>query len=306
MKSKTPKKLITGANGQIGTELTAALRSQYGDDSVIASDIKLPASAKGAFRELDVVNKTALQALVQEEGITEIYHLAASLSAVAEKQPVRAWELNMQGLLNVLDAAKIDRLKVFWPSSIAVFNRQVQMQPSTVYGISKVAGELWCQYYYQQYGVDVRSLRYPGLISYTAPPGGGTTDYAVDIFHQALKHRQYKSFIKAHTALPMMYMPDAVQATLQLMEAPAEKLTVRTSYNIHALTFTPEQLAAEIEKQLPSFKMFYQPDSRQQIADNWPASVNDKSARDDWGWAPQYDLSTMVRDMLHNLKQQNS
>jgi nucleoside-diphosphate-sugar epimerase len=312
------KILVIGACGQIGTELTLALKAKFGNDAVLAADIKLLADVPFCLRpyvKLNVMDKLELRTLILKEKITTVYHLAAMLSATGEKQPLVAWDLNMQGLLNVLDIAKSDRLKVFWPSSIAVFGptgpkafspQHAITEPSTVYGISKVAGELWSQYYFQQYGVDVRSIRYPGLISYSAPPGGGTTDYAVDIFHQALKHRQYTSFIKPHTTLPMMYMADAVRATLELMDAPAEKLTVRTGYNVHALSFTPEQLAAEITRHLPAFKMYYQPDGRQMIADSWPASVNDKHARDDWGWEPQYDLPAMVSDMLYNLKQQNS
>jgi len=308
------KILITGANGQIGTELTAALRSRYGDDSVIASDIKLPAFAKGTFRELDVVNKTALQALVQDEGITEIYHLAASLSAIAEKQPVRAWELNMQGLLNILDVAKIDELKVFWPSSIAVFgdhapktfcSQHTVTQPRTVYGISKAAGENWCRYYYDQYGVDVRSIRYPGLISHTAQPGGGTTDYAVEIFHQAIKNRQYTCYLKSHTTLPMMYMADAIRATLELMDAPAGGLTVRTSYNVAAMSFSPGELEVAIRKQLPAFRIDYRHDFRQAIADSWPTSINDHHARKEWGWQSEYDLERMVTDMFEHLQRNN-
>ncbi|SDE85369.1 Nucleoside-diphosphate-sugar epimerase [Mucilaginibacter pineti] len=303
------KILVIGACGQIGTELTAALRQRYGQTAVIAADIT------GADVQLNVMDKVALHSLVLKEKVVEIYHLAAMLSASGEQQPTKAWELNMQGLLNVLNVAKTDQLKVFWPSSIAVFGpsspkafapQHSVAEPSTVYGISKVAGELWCQYYHAQYGVDVRSLRYPGLISHTAQPGGGTTDYAVDIFHQALKHRQYTNFIKAHTAMPMMYMPDAIRATLELMDAPAEKLSIRTGYNVHALSFTPEQLAAEITKHLPAFKMYYKPDFRQQIADSWPASVNDKCARDDWGWQPYYDLSGMVTDMLKNLSSRSA
>ncbi|RKR79988.1 nucleoside-diphosphate-sugar epimerase [Mucilaginibacter gracilis] len=312
------KILVIGACGQLGTELTAALRAKYGQDQVLAADIRPLADTPFDSRPyvlLNVMDKLELRTLVLKEKIGVVYHLAAMLSASGEKQPLVAWDLNMKGLLNVLDIAKSDQLKVFWPSSIAVFGptgpkafspQYAITEPTTAYGISKVAGELWCHYYSEQYGVDVRSIRYPGLISHSALPGGGTTDYAVDIFHQALKYRQYTSFIKAHTALPMMYMEDAVRATLELMDAPVEKLTVRTGYNVHALSFTPEQLAMEIEKHLPTFKMFYKPDSRQLIADSWPTSVDDRHARNDWGWQPQYDLPAMVRDMLHNLKYLNS
>ncbi|WP_426582643.1 NAD-dependent epimerase/dehydratase family protein [Mucilaginibacter sp. R-33] len=308
------KILITGANGQIGTELTVALRERYGSNQVIGSDIKRPvANHDHTFQVLDVLNKTAIQALVQDEGITEIYHLAASLSAVAEKQPLRAWELNMQGLLNVLDTAKIDQLKVFWPSSIAVFgdhapkafcSQHTITQPRTVYGISKAAGENWCRYYYDNYGVDVRSIRYPGLISHTAQPGGGTTDYAVEIFHQAIKNRQYTCYLKPHTTLPMMYMADAVRATLELMEAPSLGLTVRTSYNVAAMSFSPGELEAAIRKHLPAFRADYRPDFRQTIADSWPTGINDHQARHDWSWMPRYDLPDMVNDMLVRLRQE--
>ncbi|EHQ24619.1 NAD-dependent epimerase/dehydratase family protein [Mucilaginibacter paludis] len=309
------KILVIGACGQIGTELTAALRLKYGQDQVLAADVRPLADTpfdSPPYVQLNFMDKMELRTLVLKEKIGVVYHLAAMLSASGEKQPLVAWDLNMKGLLNVLDIAKSDQLKVFWPSSIAVFGptgpkafspQHAITEPTTAYGISKVAGELWCRYYFDQYGVDVRSIRYPGLISYAALPGGGTTDYAVDIFHQALKYRQYTSFIKAHTALPMMYMADAVRATLELMDARAEKLTVRTGYNVHALSFTPEQLAMEIERHLPTFKMFYKPDSRQLIADSWPTSVDDRHARNDWGWQPEYDLSAMVTDMLTHLKQ---
>ena len=310
------KILVIGACGQIGTELCAALRKINGAENIIASDVKPLNDTPVAIRpyvQLNVLDKLSLHALILKEKITQVYHLAATLSATAEKQPLKSWDLNMQGLLNVLDIAKTDKLKVFWPSSIAVFGpngpkafspQHAVMEPSTVYGISKVAGELWCKYYHENYGVDVRSIRYPGLISYSAPPGGGTTDYAVDIFHQALKYRQYTCFLKAHTTLPMMYMADAINATVTLMDTNAERITVRTGYNIHALSFTPEQLAQEIAQHLPTFKMYYQPDSRQEIADSWPASVDDRHARHDWGWEPQYDLSAMVTDMLKNLKKE--
>lgn len=310
------KILVIGACGQIGTELCTALRKVNGAENVIASDVKLLNDTPFSIRpyvQLNVLDRHSLHMLILREKITQVYHLAATLSATAEKQPLKSWELNMQGLLNVLDIAKTDKLKVFWPSSIAVFGpngpkafspQHTVTEPSTVYGISKVAGELWCKYYHDTYGVDVRSIRYPGLIGHSAPAGGGTTDYAVDIFHQALRFRQYTCFLKPHTTLPMMYMEDAIKATLQLMDAPAERLTVRTGYNIHALSFAPEQLAQEIGKHLPTFKIYYQPDARQQIAEGWPASVDDRHARNDWGWQPQYDLSGMVADMFRNLKQE--
>lgn len=308
--------MIIGACGQIGTELCTALRRVHGAENVIASDVKLLSDTPFSIRpyvQLNVLDRHTLHSLILTERVTQVYHLAATLSATAEKNPLKSWELNMQGLLNVLDIAKTDKLRVFWPSSIAVFGpgapklgcpQQAVAEPSTVYGISKVAGELWCKYYHDTYGVDVRSIRYPGLISHSAPAGGGTTDYAVDIFHQALRYRQYTCFLKPHTTLPMMYMADAIRATLQLMAANAERLTVRTGYNIHALSFTPEQLAGEIARHLPSFKMYYEPDARQQIADSWPASLEDKAARHDWDWEPTYDLGAMVDDMLKHLKQQ--
>ena len=310
------KILIIGACGQIGTELCAALRKVNGAENVIASDVKVLNDTPFSIRpyvQLNVLDRVSLYTLILKEKITQVYHLAATLSATAEKHPLKSWELNMQGLLNVLDIAKTDGLKVFWPSSIAVFGpngpkafspQHTITEPSTVYGISKVAGELWCKYYHENYGVDVRSIRYPGLIGHSAPPGGGTTDYAVDIFHQALRFRQYTCFLKPHTTLPMMYMDDAIRATLTLMNAHSERLTVRTGYNIHALSFAPEQLAQEIQKHLPTFKMYYQPDSRQQIAESWPASVDDRYARHDWDWQPRYDLSAMVTDMFKNLKQE--
>ncbi|SDF15388.1 Nucleoside-diphosphate-sugar epimerase [Mucilaginibacter pineti] len=308
------KVLVIGACGQIGTELTTALRLKYGNENVIAADIRLLTDTEFRIRpyiQLSVLDKVSLHALVLREKITVIYHLAATLSATGEKQPLKAWDLNMQGLLNVLEIAKTDQLKVFWPSSIAVYGangpkafspQHSIMEPSTVYGISKVSGELWCKYYHEQYGVDVRSIRYPGLISYTAEPGGGTTDYAVDIFYHALKHRTYTCFLKPHTALPMMYMADAVRATMQLMEASNEKLTVRTGYNILGISFTPAQLAEAITKHLPVFTINYKPDRRQNIADSWPASVDDRHARHDWDWEPQYNLTTIVSEMLRNIK----
>lgn len=308
--------LVIGACGQIGTELTAALRARFGENEVIATDIfplsDTPFNLR-PYLKLSVLDKIELHALILKEKITTIYHLAAVLSATGEKHPIAAWDLNMQGLLNVLEIAKSSGVKVFWPSSIAVFGtgspraftpQHTITDPSTVYGISKNAGELWCKYYHDQYGVDVRCIRYPGLISYTALPGGGTTDYAVDIFHHALKHRHYTSYIKAHIALPMMYMADAVRATLELMAASAEKLTVRTGYNVQALSFTPQQLADEIAKHLPAFRIEYKPDARQQIAESWPMSVDDRHARRDWGWKPEYDLDATVREMLTNIGRQ--
>jgi nucleoside-diphosphate-sugar epimerase len=253
-----------------------------------------------------------LHVQVIRQGISQIYLLAAILSATGEKNPSLAWHLNMQSLLNVLDIAREEKLhKIYWPSSIAVFGptspkqdcpQQTVIEPSTVYGISKYAGEFWCNYYFNKFGVDVRSLRYPGLISYKSAPGGGTTDYAVEIFHEALEEKRYTSFLRKDTFLPMMYMPDAIRATIELMEAPAEKIKTRTSYNISAMSFSPEEIGAEIKKHIPAFTIGYEPDYRQQIADSWPQSIDDKEARAEWGWAHEYDLPAMTADMLENLQ----
>ncbi|MGB5654944.1 MAG: NAD-dependent epimerase/dehydratase family protein, partial [Robiginitalea sp.] len=293
--------VILGACGQIGTELTLALRSRYGSDSVIASDIREGTPQlmeSGPFVTLDATDFNALKELFTKTQVTEVYLMAAMLSATAEKSPARAWDLNMNSLLHVLELGRQGLYsKLFWPSSIAVFGPNTPKQntpqatvtePSTVYGISKKAGEGWAAYYHRKYGVDVRSIRYPGLISWKTQPGGGTTDYAVDIFHHALKNGSYECFLRENTALPMMYMSDAIQATLQLMEAPAEDLSVRTSYNLSALSFTPAELAQSIRVHLHDFKISYAPDSRQEIADSWPESIDDSQAQKDWGWKPQY------------------
>ena len=302
--------IITGANGQIGTELTSALRSRYGADRVMATDIRQPATADPYFHLLDVMDRDALRALVTDTGATVIYHLAAFLSASGEQRPMQAWDLNMQGLLNVLEVARETGCRVFWPSSIAVFGahapkvdcpQDTVTQPTTVYGISKGAGENWCSYYHRVYGVDVRSIRYPGLISHTAMPGGGTTDYAVDIFHHAVRGDAYTCFLKPDTVLPMMYMPDAVEGTIQLMEAPEASIRIRTAYNFAAFSFHPEQLAAAIRKHLPAFTWESRPDFRQQIADSWPQSIDDQCARNDWQWMPKYRLEDMVSEMLSAL-----
>lgn len=305
------KILVIGSKGQIGTELTAALRQYHGNSQVIAADLDMKDSELGEFNvRLNVLDKVALQALVINRKVTDVYHLAAILSAMGEKYPIRTWDVNMQGLLNVLEVAKTDRLKVFWPSSIAIFGKNAPKagcpqftvtEPETIYGISKLAGEQWCHYYFQQYGVDVRSLRYPGLISYSSKPGGGTTDYAVDIFHQAVQQGHYTSYLNPATQLPMMYMPDAIRATVQLMEAPEEIIRIRTSYNLSAMQFTPQQLGYEISKYLPGFKLFYKTDQRQSIADSWPGSIDDSSARKDWGWRPKYDLQEMTKEMIQHL-----
>ncbi|CAN5642284.1 NAD-dependent epimerase/dehydratase family protein [soil metagenome] len=308
------KILVIGASGQIGVELTLALRKIYGNASVVASDLREEnelLKGTGPYVSLDVMNKEMLHVQVIRQNITQIYLLAAILSATGEKNPNLAWSLNMQSLLNVLDIAKEEKIhKVYWPSSIAVFGptspkkncpQQTVIEPITVYGISKYAGEFWCNYYHQRWGLDVRSIRYPGLISYKSAPGGGTTDYAVEIFHEALEEKKYDCFLKEDTYLPMMYMPDAIKATLELMEAPADKITIRTSYNISGMSFSPKEIAAEIKTHIPEFTISYQPDYRQQIANSWPQSIDDSVARRDWGWQEDYDLSAMTKDMLENL-----
>jgi nucleoside-diphosphate-sugar epimerase len=305
------KILIIGANGQIGSELARALVHRYDIENVIASDLQEQGRPGVRYAQLDVLNAAALREIVQQQQITQIYHLAASLSATGEKNPMWAWDLNMRGLLNVLDLArdlKLDR--VFWPSSIAAFGpttpsdhtpQTTVMDPTTVYGISKLAGERWCDWYHRNHGVDVRSLRYPGLISYTTPPGGGTTDYANHIFYAARDQGHYECFLKAEQQLPMMYMSDALKATLDLMDAPSEKILERGSYNVAAFSFTPKELAEEIRSHLPHFTINYTPDFRQSIAASWPQSIDDSAARRDWGWAPKYNLTKMVEDMLENI-----
>lgn len=307
--------LVIGASGQIGVELTLALRKMYGDNNVIASDLREEndlLKGTGPYVSIDVMNKEMLHVQVIRQNITQIYLLAAILSATGEKNPNLAWHLNMQGLLNVLDIAREEKIyKVYWPSSIAVFGptsprqncpQQTIIEPTTVYGISKYAGEFWCNYYFQRFGVDVRSIRYPGLISYKSAPGGGTTDYAVEIFHEALEEKQYTSFLKEDTYLPMMYMPDAIRGTIELMEAPAKKISIRHSYNLSAMSFSPKEIGAEITKHIPDFTLDFQPDYRQNIADSWPQSIDDSVATNDWGWKPQYNLEKMTKDMLENLK----
>jgi nucleoside-diphosphate-sugar epimerase len=307
--------LVIGASGQIGVELTLALRKIYGNNNVIASDLREEndlLKGTGPYVSLDVMNKEMLHVQVIRQGITQIYLLAAILSATGEKNPNLAWSLNMQSLLNVLDIAREEKLsKVYWPSSIAVFGptspkdncpQQTVIEPITVYGISKYAGEFWCNYYHNRYGVDVRSLRYPGLISYKSAPGGGTTDYAVEIFHQAVEEKKYECFLKEDTYLPMMYMPDAIRATIELMEAPASKISIRTSYNISGMSFSPKEIATEIQKKIPEFEMGYKQDYRQAIADSWPKSIDDSLARNDWGWKQDFNLENMVNDMMLNIK----
>lgn len=308
------KILIIGACGQIGTELTQALRAKYGPENVVAADIReghAELMESGPFELLDATDGLALSSLVQNHKITEIYLMAAMLSATAEKFPDRAWNLNMNSLFNVLSLAREKNIsKVFWPSSIAVFGKTTPrkdtpqftvMEPGTVYGISKQAGERWCEYYFNKFGVDVRSLRYPGLISWKTEPGGGTTDYAVEIFHEALKHKSYTCFLGKDTRLPMMYMDDAIRATIELMEANSADISIRSSYNLGAMSFTPEEIALSIQNQLPGFNISYQPDFRQSIADSWPESIDDTHARKDWGWKPQFDLERTVHEMLTQL-----
>jgi nucleoside-diphosphate-sugar epimerase len=307
--------LVIGASGQIGVELTLALRKMYGNANVVASDLREEndlLKGTGPYVSLDVMNKEMLHVQVIRQNITQIYLLAAILSATGEKNPNLAWNLNMQGLLNVLDIAREEKIyKVYWPSSIAVFGptspkqncpQQTIIEPATVYGISKYAGEFWCNYYFQRFGVDVRSIRYPGLISYKSAPGGGTTDYAVEIFHEALEEKKYTSFLKEDTYLPMMYMPDAIRGTIELMEAPANKLSVRHAYNLSAMSFSPKEIGAEIKKHMPEFVLDYKPDYRQAIADGWPQSIDDSVAANDWDWKPEYSLEKMTKDMLENLE----
>ncbi len=308
--------LIIGACGQIGTELVTRLRELYEPHKVIASDIREGDEAmmeSGPFEILDATDYDAIEDIVIRHEITEVYLMAAMLSATAERFPMKGWELNMNSLFNVLNLAKEKKIdKIFWPSSIAVFGpstpknntpQRTIMEPSTVYGISKQTGERWCEYYFKQYGVDVRSIRYPGLISYKTLPGGGTTDYAVDIYHKALKHGKYISFLNAETTLPMMFMDDAINATIGIMEAPSEKVKIRSSYNLAAMSFNPEGITASIQKYLPDFEIDYEPDFRQAIADSWPQSIDDSEAREDWGWHHQFTLAEMTKIMIENLSQ---
>lgn len=307
--------LILGACGQIGTELTVELRKKYGSECVIASDIREGNNdlvKSGPFELLDATSYGAIEDVVMHYEIDEVYLMAAMLSATAEKFPMRAWNLNMGSLFNILNLAREGKLsKVFWPSSIAVFGpntpkedtpQNTIMEPSTVYGISKQAGERWCEYYFKKFGVDVRSVRYPGLISWKTMPGGGTTDYAVEIYHEALKNGNYQCFLNEKTKLPMMYMDDAIRATISLMESPAENLTIRSSYNLGSMSFTPSEVAKSIQKHIPDFSISYAPDFRQQIADSWPSSIDDTLARKDWGWQPNFNLDQTTVEMLENLK----
>lgn len=310
------KILIIGACGQIGTELTAKLRSTYGVENVIASDIRKLENdvvKNGIFEVINALDYNQIEHLIEKYQITDVYLMAALLSATAEKNPAFAWDLNMNSLFHILNLAKAGKIKkIFWPSSIAVFgpttprNNTPQytiMEPTTVYGISKQTGERWCEYYHNQYGVDVRSIRYPGLISWSTEAGGGTTDYAVDIYHKAITDGSFECFLAENSALPMMYMDDAIKATIQIMQAPAEQIKIRSSYNLAAMSFTPKELAEEITKHYPDFKITYNSDFRQKIADSWPASIDDSSARQDWNWKNDFDIATMTEEMFKNLKE---
>jgi nucleoside-diphosphate-sugar epimerase len=312
MYNKEDKILIIGSGGQIGIELAQELSVLYGSDNVVVADLKpIIALPNNPFEQLDVLNKDALFAIVKKHGVKQIYLLAALLSATGEQNPMFAWKLNMEGLFNVLDLAKEKHInKVYWPSSIAVFGpttprintpQYTVMEPSTVYGISKQAGERWCEWYFHKFNVDVRSLRYPGLIGWKSAPGGGTTDYAVHIFHEAIKNKKYECFLSANTALPMMHMEDAIRATIEIMHSPAENIKIRGSYNLAGISFTPDQIASEIRKHIPEFRISYSPDFRQAIADSWPQSILDDEAKKDWNWSMKYNLSSLVENMLTNL-----
>jgi nucleoside-diphosphate-sugar epimerase len=309
------KTIIIGAGGQIGTELTLTLRNLYSTDQIIAADIKEVAPTliqDGPYVQMDILNREAVRSYIIDNQIETVYLLAALLSATAEKNPDFAWKLNMEGLFTILDLAKEGHVKkIFWPSSIAVFGpttpadntpQHTVMEPSTVYGISKQAGERWCEYYYNKFGVDVRSIRYPGLISYKSPPGGGTTDYAVDIFYKAKQEGKFTCFLSKDTALPMMFMDDAIRATIQLMDAPAARLRIRSAYNLGGISFTPEEIAFSIKNHLPAFEMTYEPDFRQAIADSWPNSIDDSCAQADWDWKLGFDLERMTEVMLKNIQ----
>ena len=313
--NKKEKILVLGSAGQIGTDLVTTLREHLGGENIIATDVKDQhgyLKESGPFQVLDVLDKTSVEEIIHKYDVTQVYLLAALLSATAEQKMKSAWKLNMEGLFNILEIAREKKeLKIFWPSSIAVFGpttpkqntpQYTVMEPSTVYGISKLAGERWCEYYHEKFGVDVRSIRYPGLISYKAHPGGGTTDYAVDIYMQALEQHSYTCFLSEQTVLPMMYMPDAIRATLELMSAPSSNIKIRSSYNIAGMSFNPKEIALAIKKHIPDFKITYSPDERQHIADSWPQSINDNEAHEHWGWKPEYNLNSMTQDMLQHLQ----
>lgn len=304
--------LVIGASGQIGSELVPTLRAKYGDENVVAADLHCPADRAGLCVSIDICDRAALDRAIRDNRIDTVINLAAILSATGEKVPQKCWDVNVNGLINVLEAAReLGLHRVLCPSSIAVFGpdtprhdtpQETVLRPTTMYGVTKVAGELLCDYYFQRFGVDARGLRYPGIVSSEALPGGGTTDYAVDIFYKAIEEGRYTCFLGPDTALPMMYMPDCLKCTLDLLEAPLESLKHHGDFNVAAMSFTPAQLAAEIAKHVPGFEISYEPDFRQQIADSWPASIDDSAARREWGWQPQYDLATMVEDMLRRLR----
>lgn len=306
----TKKILIIGANGQIGTVLTAALKSQFGSDNVIPSDIK--GDPEKGVLSLDVLDAAQLAKIVDNHKINEIYHLAAVLSAKGEQNPKQAWNININGLFNVLEVAKEKGIrKIFFPSTIAVFGANIPLQntpqhvylaPSTVYGISKVAGELWSEYYSNKYNMDIRSVRYPGVIGYQSLPGGGTTDYAVDIYHKAIAGETFECFLSENTTLPMIYMDDVIRGTIELMNAPEEQIKLRSGYNLAGMSFSPKEIYASICKEIPDFKIVYKPDFRQAIADSWPQSIDDSMARADWGWKPKFDLDSMTKDMIFHLR----
>ena len=313
MANNQEKVLIIGAGGQIGIELAAELSKTHGVNNVVSSDLKMPLILpENPYEILDALDAKAVFEIVKKYGITQIYHLAAMLSATGEQNPMFAWKLNMESLFHVLDLAKEKQVRqIYWPSSIAVFGpttptqntpQYTVMEPSTIYGISKQAGERWCEWYFKKHGVDVRSLRYPGLIGWKSAPGGGTTDYAVHIFHEALKNGKYESFLSENTALPMMHMEDAIRATLEIMHAPLEHIKIRGAYNLSGISFSPKDITAEIKKHIPDFTISYKPDFRQAIADSWPKSIDDQEARKDWGWKEKYDLPKLVKNMLDNLK----
>lgn len=308
------KILITGALGQLGTDLLEGLTNRYGGRNIIASDLKPADKDPGVqYEELDVLDARHLGKIIEENNITQVYHLAAILSAKAESNPMKSWDINMNGLFNVLEAARSFGLdKVFWPSSIAVFGpdtpkdntpQHTITNPSTIYGIGKLAGERWCEYYHQQYGLDIRSVRYPGLIGYKSMAGGGTTDYAVDIYFKAVQEQHFKCFLKPGTELPMMYMKDAVKGTIDLMETDSHNISVRSGYNMAGVSFTPNEIYNEIKKVYPEFEISYEPDFRQDIAESWPNSINDSTARNDWGWEPQFNLEKMTVDIITHLSQ---
>lgn len=313
---RKPKILITGANGQIGSELTNTLRQIHGRENILASDIVAGKEENEPFGIVNILDRERLEQVIEKQGVTQIYHLAAILSARGEQDPLKTWQINMDGLFNVLETAKKYNLdKVFFPSSIAVFGRNTPaentpqhtvLEPSTVYGMSKLAGENWCQYYFEKYGLDVRSVRYPGIIGHGQKPGGGTTDYAVEIYHEAIKGKDYECFLSENTALPMMYMEDAIRGTIDIMEAPKEQIKIRTSYNLSGMSFTPKEIYTEIKKHIPDFQVSYKPDFRQAIADSWTDSIDDSAARQDWGWKPKFNLDSMTVDMLLNLKNKNN